>query len=101
MTFWFIRHKPSGHYLPEPAGRLGRGGSHVEPTAFNSQPPRVFTTERSAKSALTAWLRGKFVRSGSRDWETGIWEEDDLECIPVPSRKREEMEIIPATLDLP
>lgn len=92
VHLWAIRHKPTGHCLPEPTGRMGRGGSHTEPSA--DLPPRLFRTELGAKRALTAWLRGKFTRSGSRDWETGLWEEDYPDVTLVAGRRAEDMEIV-------
>ena len=98
IKFWVIRHKPTGHLLPVATGRDGRGGSHVEP-----QPPsvysRLFRTERVAKGFLTSWLKGKVVADRGvseghpgNDWEKDYYE--DLSTIPVPSRKREEMEVV-------
>lgn len=90
---WVIRHKPSGNYLPNPTfgNRKGRGGSHVEPVGTHIAQPRTFDSERSAKSALGHWLRGKVNCSRYKDDEV-------YELIPVPHRKREEMEIIPVVL---
>lgn len=103
ITFWFVRHKPSGGYLPEPAGRMGRGGSHVEPVVHTEDPattPRVFTTKRSATNALSSWLRGKVYHSSGYDgWDNEYYEGTDL--VPVPSRKKDEMEIISVELVLP
>lgn len=106
ITFWLIRHKPTGGYLPEPIGRMGRGGSHVEPVVHTDDPattPRIFQSERAAKNALAAWLRGKYVAhrgsySGGPDFDVDYYE--DIEIVPVPGRKREEMEIISADLVL-
>lgn len=98
MKLFFIRHKPSGHYLPEPAGRMGRGGSHVEPCS-NPDEARIFRSKLSASRALTAWLRGKVHHSSGYDsWNNEYYEDNDLE--PVPSRKREDMEIIEKEIDL-
>ncbi len=107
IKFWLIRHKPTGGYLPEPAGRMGRGGSHVEPVLHTEDPattPRIFSSERAAKNALVAWLRGKYVAkrgryAGGPDSIEEYYE--DVEIVGVPSRKREEMEIISADLVLP
>lgn len=99
LTFYAIRHKPSGGYLPEPAGRMGRGGSHVEP-ATDGTRPRLFTTERAARIALSTWLKGKVVRASGYDYKNGdYWE--DVKLIPIPSRSREDMEIVSTSLVLP
>lgn len=100
LTFWFIRHKPSGHYLPEPTGRMRRGGSHTEPVSPDQKQPRVFMSELSAKRALSSWLRGKVHRNKGYDSYTGDYWEDN-EIVPVPSRKKDEMEIVNATMVLP
>lgn len=102
MKLYFIKHKPTGYYLPEPVGRMGRGGSHTEPDP-DSNNARIFRTPRAAKNALTAWLRGKVVAhrgmsSGGPDFYAEYYE--DLELVPVPSRKREEMEIVELELSL-
>ena len=97
MKLYFIRHKPSGLYLPKPAGRAGRGGSHVEPSAFCFA--RIFRSERSAKIALNAWLKGKWVADRGytdghpgNDWEREYYEE--VSIIPQSSRIRTDMEIV-------
>lgn len=106
IKFWLIRHKPTGGYLPEPTGRMGRGGSHVEPVMHTdtATEPRLFHTERAAKIALGTWLKGKYVaKRGSYAGGPDFIEEyyEDVEIVGVPSRKREEMEIISADLVLP
>lgn len=102
-TFWGIRHKPTGRFLPEPLGRAGRGGSHTEPSA--TEPPRIFDTELGAKRALSAWLQGKFVCGRGyypghpgNDWESGYYEE--VTVVKQPHRVREDMEVVPLKLVL-
>lgn len=106
ITFWLIRHKPSGGYLPEPAGRMGRGGSHVEPTLHvdNLTRPRLFISERAAKIALGSWLKGKVHHSSGyhEDYFSGGREYyEDLDVEHVPSRKREDMEITSVDMVIP
>lgn len=96
LVLWFIRHKPSGGYLPEPAGRMGRGGSHVEPSRF--LPPRVFQTKKSAVNALSMWLKGKFTASRGRDWDGEYYE--DLLVVAVVGRVRADMEIVEKEITL-
>lgn len=31
MSFFIIKHKPTNYIIPCSEGRMGRGGSHVEP----------------------------------------------------------------------
>lgn len=97
MKLFFIRHIPTGLYLPEPGGRNGRGGSHTEPGPADNA--RIFRSQRSAKIALNAWLKGKYVADRGysdghpgNDWERDYYEE--LSVIPQPHRKLFEMEII-------
>lgn len=108
ITFWVIRHKPSGGYLPQPMGREKRGGSHVEVTKHiigkPETEPRLCTNRRSAVAVLNAWMNGKYVTSrgggymGREDWED-FYEETYI--MPQPHRVREEMEIIPLDLEIP
>src|SRR5690606_37574209 len=101
LNFFLIRHNPTGFYLPEPAGRMGRGGSHVEPADPAADRPRIFPSRLSATRALAQWLRGKHHREWHTDWETGHADDDGVSVEPVPSRKREEMEIIEIAVTLP
>jgi hypothetical protein len=96
MQLYAIRHKPTGGFLPPPKNRNGRGGSHVEPEV--GCVPRIFPTERAAKSALGQWLLGKFEHHWIGDEFGG---EEILTVVPQPHRKREEMEIVPVQLILP
>lgn len=81
---------------------MGRGGSHVEPTDPAKTRPRVFHTERAAKIALNAWLKGKVVcnRGVYYDHERTPDYYEDTTIVPVPTRKRDEMTIVERVLDL-
>lgn len=102
IKYYFIRHKPTGYFLPEPAGRMGRGGSWVEPCNPGDKIPRLFHTKLSAQRALSSWLRGRVHHSSGvyHDWEGApdYWEENSIE--KVSSRKRDEMEIIEREITL-
>lgn len=99
FDLYLIRHEPSGNYLPEPEGRMGRGGSHTEPTPIAEKPPRIFRTERAAKIALNSWLKGKYVRTYGYDSQCGeYWE--DTRVVPVPDRVASEMHVVKATVAL-
>ena len=95
-----IKHKPSGFYLPEPLGRMGRGGSHTEPVdcSGNKENPRLFPTKLGASRALSAWLQGKF--NAEREWESeneyggGYYVSALPSVTPQPHRKKEEMEVV-------
>jgi hypothetical protein len=89
LKLFAIKHTITGHYLPCPIGRGGRGGSHVEPApATEAYPPRLFHQKSAAKIALTHWLKGKITVTYDND------EEEHWHLDLVPSRKREEMEIV-------
>jgi hypothetical protein len=88
-----IRHNPSGLFLPNPMGRGGRGGSHLEPSSEN---PRLFPTKRGAHNALQMWLKGKYTANRGYDSFSNEYYEE-LELIPQPSRKKEEMEVVVIT----
>lgn len=95
-----LRHKITGHYLPEPKGRMGRGGSHTEPVDCSGDlpNPRLFKSELSAKRALTAWLQGKHY--GNYSWESDdTWGnsyrvQDGVSVEPVPERRKDDWEIV-------
>lgn len=100
MKFWLIRHKPTGFYLPQPDGRMERGGSHVEPADKNEQEPRLFKSRRAATNALGQWLRGKFTRGSGYDSLNHEYYED-ISVTPVPSRVKADMEIVELEMEIP
>lgn len=91
LNVYFIRHKPTGNYIPTMKG--ARGGSHYEPMPATKRFPRVFFNRQSAISFLGQWLRGKFKEDRTPDWETGEID-GGLDIEPVPTRIKSEMEII-------
>jgi hypothetical protein len=100
IVYWAIRHNPTGYLIPMAQGRDGRGGSHMEP-APASVDTGLFRSERAAKGFLTTWLKGKVVAdrgmdSGAPECDPEYYEK--LRTIQIRSRKREEMEIVKATL---
>lgn len=98
MKLWFLRHKETKLYFPDPKGRSGRGGSFTEATD-NGDDARIFRSERSAKLFLGAWAKGQYHHSGGvdpghpgNDWEADYWEE--VEIKPIASRNKQDYEII-------
>lgn len=96
IDLYAIRHRPTGGWIP---ARRGRGGSHDEPTL--GVLPRLFPSIHSATSFLSQWLLGKHVRHVTHGTHSGVvfgsfGDGDDEEVVikPVPSRKKEEMEIV-------
>jgi len=63
-TFYAIRHKPSGGYIPV---ARGRGATWVEPST--TKPPRLFETLHDAQVALTWWLKGGAYNRFERRWD--------------------------------
>lgn len=89
--YFIIRHRPTGFVITPAKGRDGRGGSHVEPSDGR---PKLFSVERAAKGWLTSWLKGKVTEHWSGDPDCDV----RLVVEHVPSRRRDEMEIVPAEL---
>lgn len=63
ITRYAVKDVDTGEYLPTPQGRLGRGGSHLEPClpvdGDIATHPRLFLSEIGARNALSQWRRGK------------------------------------------
>jgi len=97
-----IKHIPTGHYLPEPTGRSGRGGSHTEPVPADKERPRLFYSELSAKRALTAWLQGKHVADMGYEYDeysgSNHAYQEGVVVIPQAHRIREDMRIMTLAL---
>lgn len=101
MRVFALRKKGTKLYMTEPTGRRGRGSSHSE--FAECALPRLFRTERSAKCALTQWLRGK--HEADMEWDSG----DDnfgrpyqyqvgTVVTPVPTRVLNDYEIVEFSL---
>ena len=96
MKLFFVRHRGTKLYFPDPKGRAGRGGSFTEATD-NGDDARIFRSARSAKIFLKAWAKGKYVCSR---WSDGYDYEEDVDIVPVPSRNINDYEIIEKVIDL-
>lgn len=90
-----IRHKPTGHYIPNIAPGHRRGGSLVEPEDPKKSNPRVFVSERSAVAYLIQWCKGKHICTRTGEYDSY---DEVTEIVPQPHRIREDMEIIPVVL---
>lgn len=86
-----VRHIPTGKMIPQPYHRQKGGSSYLEPEEPWKHPPRLFRNQASARSFLSIWLKGRVITNNDRE-NTGYQ--------PVPSRIKEEMEIIPLKLVL-
>lgn len=89
MRLYAIRHKPTGHYLPN--RRRGKGYTFDEPE--KDCIPRLFTHTVHAKKALACWLEGKW--KCIHDYTA-----DDYDMIVerIPHRQADEMEIVEVRL---
>jgi hypothetical protein len=92
FQFWAIKHRPSGHYLPQ-SDRTSGGFTHFEPQDPCVRPPRLFQKERSAMQALRWWLMGVTT---VRHTGGGAWDDysETWDTHPEPDRKAEDMEIV-------
>ena len=96
MKLYFIQHRSTKLYFPQPEGRAGRGGSFTEATD-NGDKARIFRTARSAKIFLRAWVKGKYVCHRSGDWDDYY---EDVTIKPVETRNLMDYEIIEKVIDL-
>jgi len=93
MILFAIKRKGIEEYLP--ARKKNRGFSWDEPVHIHSLPPRLFTSWRSARNALTAWCMGIFkVSTGyTGGLDEGDWDHY-IDVDPQSHRHKEEMEIV-------
>lgn len=87
-TLFAIREKGTMKFLPE---CWGGGYTNTEPVA--GPQPRLLHSERAAKIALTCWLKG--VATVHYSYYDGP---ENVEYVPVKSRSRDKMEIVPVKL---
>lgn len=102
MKLFFVQHKGTKLYFPDPKGRAGRGGSFTEATD-NGDDARIFRSARSAKIFLKAWVKGEYHCSRGQyqsgpDWDSEYYE--DVTIKPVASRNINDYEIIEKEIDL-
>lgn len=100
MIFYVIRHKPTQSLLP----------ARVPATQWDFTTPdgvfepRLFRSERAAKNCATCWAQGVWVRevrTESEGWEHPSYTYlDDPVPQPVEGRKREDLEVLPARLEI-
>lgn len=99
-TYYVIRHKLTGALLP---ARMC--ATHYEfDRPADVHEPRLFKTERAAKNCATCWAQGTWereIRTESEGWEYPSY---TYLAEPAPQlvlgRRREDLEVIPATLEL-
>lgn len=100
MTFYLVRHKATGEYMPEL--ERGRGYSHwnpaVEPTNKRFRPrkltgcPRLFSNRNRAIRCIAAWHAFPNSYTGYRQ---GDGDNDDIDInIKDDNRKKEDLEVV-------
>jgi hypothetical protein len=94
LSFWFVRHKPTGYVIHQGAGPNKSLGSYVEPEPATNRI-KLFTREHYARAWLTRWLRGREERVYLRG------DKEKVVCKPVATRKADEMEIVQLKVRLP
>jgi hypothetical protein len=99
--YYVIRHKPSRLCMPARLTSPGQHWTHWDPGAADSPrlAPRLFTRESAARTALGYWLSGAWIA------ETTLPSVEDPEVVgitsvPRPTRRAEDMEVIPVYLTL-
>lgn len=96
---WAIRHKPTGHFMPQ-SSKKRHGYTHDEPVTLDNSHhcPRLFAREQDAKTALTWWLKGETtvdpIQHGVNAWgEYDDWG-GDWHTHEVADRKAEDFEVV-------
>lgn len=99
MKCWAIRQKSTGYFLPM-RWKRACGYSYDEPTegAF----PRLFPSEKSANSALSAWLRGTW--SEPKEYDHDEWSHTEyvriFSPVSVEGRSKDDMEVVAMELSI-
>lgn len=104
MNIYFIRHRPTGKFMPLKISKHStRGWSCWVPSneplpygdgtaGYKPDIPRPFFSRGAAEKALKAWLKGMFISQHG-------YENDTLILVAPPiERRREDMEIIEYSL---
>lgn len=99
MSWFAIKQKSTGLFIPQFGKNQSKGGTWLEPT--DKAPPRLFRRKQDAKVALDNWLRGKLTVIGNS------FNFDPCEGTPdptwkwqaVPERKAEDMTIVEVQIE--
>lgn len=93
---WGIRHKPTGHFMPEPMGFNKTGSSFWNPTDGQAKMVRLFNSRKAAKACLTQWLRGE--HHADYDYEDGCRYVYGIDVKPMKDRIADHMEVVEIAL---
>ncbi len=93
MIMFGIRHSATRQMMPETRGSYSYWDPSHEPTKM---PPRLFTSKRNAKLAVTAWAKGYHIASNG--YESGpngseYWAELATKQPDTP-RSKDELEVV-------
>ena len=98
LTYWLIRHVPTGQLLPARTAAT----QYDFDSPNESLEPRLFKTESAAKRCATYWSQGVWVKIRRTEWEG--WKSPPYERLSepepheVPGRSRDQLEVVPCTL---
>jgi hypothetical protein len=97
FSCWVVRQKSTGKFLPH-KWKSARGHSYSEPS-FGF--PRLFKSEKSARSALNAWSRGQW---SEKEYDHDEWSHTDFVSqhspVEVEGRDKNDMEVVQAFLEI-
>jgi hypothetical protein len=98
MSWFAIKQKSTGFFIPQFGKNQSKGGTWLEPT--DKQPPRLFRRRQDAKSALDHWLKGRLRRVYHVPEGPNFIDEGDYsdEYIPQAHRFPEDMAIVEVTI---
>lgn len=102
-SYYAIRDKISGNYLPEVYPfRLSRATSytHQDPQPADVKKPRLFHDVKSARMALGQWLRGFQSAESAYQDRDGEWCGGVVNVAKRPDRIRDNMEIVIVNLEV-
>lgn len=103
MTFYIIRHRATGEFMPEL--RRTRGYSHWNPSKVNTlehlkdkvlDVPRLFSSRKKAHNAIVQWNAMPNAR-----WSittTHLGEQDESVDIKPDDRSKDDLEIVEISL---
>ena len=102
MSWWAIRHKPSGTLFSLFPATQRRGSTFLEPPFTGV--PRLFKSRAAANSCLRWWLGGKAVPIYDDEPADSIWKDDIKVGATIgkgdPTRRSEDMELVEVDLTI-
>lgn len=98
MSWFAIKQKSSGFFIPQFPKNTSKGGTWLEPT--DKKPPRLFRRKQDAKAALDHWLKGRLAHYRRMPAGPDFIDEGDYdeEYIPQAHRRAEDMVIVEVTI---